>query len=145
MHVWQYLTLTTIPLTKTSFMGGKLEPPPWIAGQSVEIVEPSSSGGWRLRGIIPGSWEDVMNRRNITWISCPKKKNLSNLIKKVAGLKDVNERTASIKVYAIVWLGRFSLITIIKFDAWLVIHHFPIYKLKTTIKWKTRLLHLSQL
>jgi hypothetical protein len=30
------------------------------------MLEPSSSGGWRLRGIIPGSLAEVRKRRIIT-------------------------------------------------------------------------------
>ena len=68
MHVWQYLTLTTIPLTVTSFVGGILGAPFWFPDQSVDIQEPvssSGSGGCGLRGIMPGSLADVRKRRNI--------------------------------------------------------------------------------
>lgn len=74
MHVWQYLTLTTLPLTITSFVGGKLGGPLSLAGQSEKILEPSpspsASGGCWLRGIIPGSLPDVRKRRKITWNIC---------------------------------------------------------------------------
>lgn len=69
MHVWQYLTLTTIPLTTTSFVRGKLGAPLWLDGQSEETVEPSTSsgsGGCSLRGIMPGSLPDVTKRIRIS-------------------------------------------------------------------------------
>ena len=68
MHVWQYLTLTTIPLTMTSFVGGILGAPLWLPTQSVEIpeaVSSSGSGGCGLRGIMPGSLAEVRKRRII--------------------------------------------------------------------------------
>ena len=62
-----------MPLTTTSFMGGKLGAPFWFPGQSAEILEPSpsssGSGGCELRGMIPGSLPDVRKRRIITYNS----------------------------------------------------------------------------
>jgi hypothetical protein len=59
-----------MPLTITSFTGGKLGAPLWLPGQSAEIPElsPSSSGsgGCGLRGMMPGSLPDVRKRRIIT-------------------------------------------------------------------------------
>lgn len=67
MHVWQYLTLTTTPFTRMSFVGGKLWAPCWLPGQSADILEDSptssGSGGWAFRGTMPGSLPDVRRRR----------------------------------------------------------------------------------
>lgn len=67
IHVLQYFTLTTIPLTVTFFIGGKLRGPIWLPKQLVEMLEVSNSssgsGGLVFRGTIPGSVPEVSNRR----------------------------------------------------------------------------------
>lgn len=68
MHVWQYLTLTTIPLTMTSFVGGILGAPLWLETQSAEMLEPvssSGSGGCGFRGMMPGSLAEVRKSRSM--------------------------------------------------------------------------------
>lgn len=67
MHVSQYFTLTGIPLTITSFVRGN-----WRLGvccppaDADESYRNSSSGGCKLRGIIPGSRVDVRKRSTKT-------------------------------------------------------------------------------
>lgn len=69
MQVSQYLTLTGIPLTITSFVRGNWRlgvclPPTSI---DAEVSYRNSSGGCELRGTIPGSRDDVRRRSTNTY------------------------------------------------------------------------------
>lgn len=68
MHVSQYFTFTAMPLTITSFVRGNCRLgvclPPASTEESYRI---SPSGGWELRGIIPGSRAEVRKRSSKTY------------------------------------------------------------------------------
>lgn len=70
IHVWQYLTLTEMPLTRTSLVSGKPAEPCWPPGQSGKLDDSpmsSGSGGWAFLGMIPGSRPDVRSRTTRIW------------------------------------------------------------------------------
>jgi len=69
MQVSQYFVFTGTPFTITSLVRGSRKrgvcPPHSLGG--VAESKSSGSGGWVLRGIIPGSLPDVNNKRTSTW------------------------------------------------------------------------------
>lgn len=68
MQVSQYFIFTATPFTMTSLVRGSLSLGVCLPFQSDDEVPSSSgSGGWLLRGIIPGSLPDVSKRRTKTW------------------------------------------------------------------------------
>jgi hypothetical protein len=67
MQVSQYLVFTVIPWMITSFVRGKRKGGVWPGVSGVCQSLPSGSGGWALRGIIPGSLADVSRRRVKSW------------------------------------------------------------------------------
>ncbi len=71
MHVSQYFVFTDTPFTITSLVRGNRNRgvcPPQSPGEVAGSKSSSGSGGWVLRGIIPGSLPDVSSKRTNTWL-----------------------------------------------------------------------------
>lgn len=94
IHVSQYLTFTVTPLTITSFMRGKCCVWPGPCSRWPLL---SGSGGWALRGIIPGSLPEVRRRRtnacktdtwNEVWLVSYNKKDADNNQKLILAYQD---------------------------------------------------------
>lgn len=67
MQVSQYLTLTVMPLTITSFVLGNCRLGVRLPPTSIDCAVNSSSGGCELRGTMPGSRTEVRKRSPNTY------------------------------------------------------------------------------